>query len=126
MYKPETAVQNEQLPAKRTVKNHKISATSNNYVAGCFCGCGLAVQQMKPRCITKAGLLCIERRPAVYESSVLCFSYTYLPVAVLRTDLRSVNLCMDISNSKNDTQLFAKTCVSLSEYAGAIHKTGNW
>ena len=59
---------------------------------------------MKPRCITKAGLLRIERRPAVYESSVLCFSYTYLPVAVLRTDLRSVNLCMACHDFMIDTQ----------------------
>ena len=51
-----------------------------------------------------AGLLCIERRPAVYESSVLCFSYTYLPVAVLRTDLRSVNLCMACHDFMIDTQ----------------------
>ena len=52
-------------------------------------------------------------RHAVYGSSVLCVSYTFLMVPVLRTDLRSANLCMDMSITENDTQLFAKSCVSL-------------
>ena len=59
----------------------------------------------------------------VWWSSLLCFSYTFLTVPVLRTDLRSGNLCMDMPISENDTQLFAKSCVSLSEYEGSIHKS---
>ena len=61
--------------------------------------------------------------PLVYGLPDSRISYTFLTVPVLRTDLRSADLCMDISITENDTQLFAKSCVSLSEYAGAIHKT---
>ena len=73
-------------------------------------------------CGTNAGSLRTKSRPSVYESSVLCDSYTFLLVRVLKKASASSDLCMNISISKNDTQLFPKSCVSFSDYAGAIHK----
>jgi len=114
----------ELRPVRRTVKNIRILRPVTIVLPIVFLVSGMPREaRAATAAATYAAQSSYKARPVVYGLPDSRISYTFLTVPVLRTDIRSADLCMDMPISENDTQLFAKSCVSLSEYAGVIHKT---